>query len=315
MLMGHHATPPLRRLPPLVDPLPLVGCRTVGNAQHVFAPGVPLPLTQAHGDSPCAHGGTAAVRRWPRQRGHGAGDGPPGVLICRGPCWTIGSQAPPGPPRRRASDGRLIDNQHLPLVRPRLKEKVAIRHKRRWLLQGGCELTRPQTPLAQPQVVQQRAHPCSTLCDSTPSRKQGPQPRGRPQTHMGASMAWTLPAHRLALGALPRVQAGGTARHRGAWQPGESLVVDRVSPEAHGLFVTIQPRGNVGTGCTIAQKPHGMLAFAQPHSMALAQGGQPCLPRHTGVGNLSPGSTSLMLVRRSVRPRAPQSQGSFLALL
>jgi len=119
-----------------------------------------------------------------------------------------------------------------------------------------------QAPLSKAEFVQQLAHALTTILNTTAGVEKVLEQFRGPKTHMVANLTWTLTYHLLKGRAIGRVQSRRTARNRSTLQTLKPLFIDRVYPQANGVFIAVELLGNVGAGLAIEQKQYGMIAFA-----------------------------------------------------
>ena len=96
-----------------------------------------------------------------------------------------------------------------------------------------------QAPLAKAQLMSPLAHPLTTGLDPATGVEKGLEPLGAPKTHVVAHLARTLAHHLLERRAIGRVQSPRATRNRCTLQSRKSLLIDRVYPQANGVFIAV----------------------------------------------------------------------------
>ena len=94
-------------------------------------------------------------------------------------------------------------------------------------------------PLSKAEFVQQLAHALTTLLNTTAGVEKVLEQFRGPKTHVVVNLAWTLTYHFLKGRAIGRVQSRGPTGNGLALQPLKSLLIDRMYPDANGVFIAV----------------------------------------------------------------------------
>jgi hypothetical protein len=249
------------------------------------------------------------------QRRHRAIHVPFGMVIPRRHLRDVITQTPVRRQGRMAADCGLIDTEQLAVLRPRREQHVPLCQKGRLFLRGGLQVTVAHPTLAQPQGMQDLAHPLPAVLHAiTGGEKVLPQ-RGAPQTHIVAPLPWTPADDLLALRPLLSRQSGWAPWERGVFQPWQTCRVEGRHPSANRLCIPIQPAGNLGATPPVHQEHNAVGPVPQSDLMGVPKGGPHRVARDGSVRDGQHLQTLPRGVLDSVIPPGSENRDSFVGLL